>query len=249
MHGRTVEEMRIGDDQGLQVGRAERDDLCVTVAAGGDEHGDGLAHPAQPEAAAPSTSEAHADMAVVRREGGCQHEDDGPQVRGRAVEQMGGSAGTNTAPLRQGIGPDVVTGPVSTANVLALLERQGYRCALTGRRLTPETAALDHIVPLRFGGEHVIQNTQVLHKDVNRAKNSMTNVEFARMCEEVAEAWRRRVPSAPTLPRVAEGGGPAGNRATSNHNATRGDDAAAAGHGWLAGNTQGASHEDRELGH
>ncbi|GAB4549496.1 MAG: hypothetical protein Tsb0013_10780 [Phycisphaerales bacterium] len=125
----------------------------------------------------------------------------------------------------------MVTGPVSTANVLGLLERQGYRCALTGRQLTPETAALDHIVPLRFGGEHVIENTQVLHKDVNRAKNSMTNVEFARMCEEVAEAWRRRGPSAPTLAHVAEGGGPAGNGTTPNDNATRGNDVAASGRG------------------
>ncbi|MEO0513585.1 MAG: HNH endonuclease signature motif containing protein [Planctomycetota bacterium] len=122
-----------------------------------------------------------------------------------------------------------MTGPVSTTNVLALLERQGYRCALTGRRLTPETAALDHIVPLRFGGEHVIENTQVLHKDVNRAKNSMTNVEFARMCEEVAEAWRRRGPSPPTLAHVADADGSAGTGATSNHDATRGDDAAASG--------------------
>jgi 5-methylcytosine-specific restriction endonuclease McrA len=119
--------------------------------------------------------------------------------------------------------------PVTTSTVLGLLERQGYRCALTGRQLTPETAALDHIIPIKYGGEHVIENTQVLHKDVNRAKNSMTNVEFAQMCREVAETWRRRAPTPPTLAHVAEDGGRAGNEATSNHNATRGNDAAASG--------------------
>lgn len=36
-----------------------------------------------------------------------------------------------------------------------------------------------------FGGEHLIENTQVLHKDVNRAKNSMTNEVFVAMCGEV----------------------------------------------------------------
>ena len=229
MHGRTVEEIRVGDDQGVRLGRTERDDLRVAVAPGGGEHGDGLAHPAQPEAAAPSTAETHADVARLRGEVGSEHQVDGAEVRGRAVAEVGCGAGPNTAAVCQGIGPDVVTGPVSTTNVLALLERQGYRCALTGRRLTPETAALDHIVPLRFGGEHVIENTQVLHKDVNRAKNSMTNVEFARMCEEVAEAWRRRGPSPPTLAHVADADGSAGTGATSNHDATRGDDAAASG--------------------
>lgn len=70
-------------------------------------------------------------------------------------------------------------------NVMELLEQQGYRCNLTGRPLSPNTAALDHIVPIRCGGEHVIQNTQVLHKDVNRAKNSMTTEEFIALCAEV----------------------------------------------------------------
>jgi len=74
---------------------------------------------------------------------------------------------------------------VSTDNVLRLLEHQQHRCALTGRRLTPQTAALDHIVPIRCGGEHVIENTQVLHKDVNRAKGSLTSEEFLAMCREV----------------------------------------------------------------
>jgi 5-methylcytosine-specific restriction endonuclease McrA len=70
--------------------------------------------------------------------------------------------------------------------VLRLLEHQRYRCALSGRRLTPQTAALDHIMPVRHSGEHVIENTQVLHKDVNRAKGSLTSDEFIQLCREVA---------------------------------------------------------------
>ena len=84
-------------------------------------------------------------------------------------------------------------GDVSVENVLRLLEVQQYRCALTGRSLTPPTAALDHIVPIRFGGEHVIENTQALHKDVNRAKGSLTSDEFIGMCREVV-----RWPESPT---------------------------------------------------
>lgn len=84
-----------------------------------------------------------------------------------------------------------MTGDVSIENVLRLLEAQQYRCALTGRRLTPQNAALDHVVPVRFGGEHVIQNAQVLHKDVNRAKGSLTNEEFIGVCREVV-CWSDR---------------------------------------------------------
>jgi len=79
------------------------------------------------------------------------------------------------------------TGPVTTASVLRLLEAQQYRCALTGRPLAPDTASLDHILPIRSGGEHVISNAQVLHKNVNRAKTTMTNEEFVQLCREVVE--------------------------------------------------------------
>jgi len=81
--------------------------------------------------------------------------------------------------------PGPPRGDVSTRNVLRLLEHQDYRCALTGRPLTPETASLDHIVPVRRGGEHLIENTQVLHKEVNRTKNSLTRDEFIQLCREV----------------------------------------------------------------
>lgn len=76
---------------------------------------------------------------------------------------------------------------INATNVLRLLDWQGYRCALTGRRLTPETASLDHIVPVRDGGVHTIQNVQVLHKEVNRAKATMNSEQFIRMCHEVVD--------------------------------------------------------------
>jgi hypothetical protein len=80
--------------------------------------------------------------------------------------------------------------PISAPGVLELLKRQQYLCALSGRPLTPESAALDHIVPVRVGGQHIIENAQVLDKDVNRAKNALTNAEFLAMCREVV-GWCR----------------------------------------------------------
>lgn len=77
------------------------------------------------------------------------------------------------------------TTSVNSQAVLSLLEQQAFRCALTGRRLEPETAALDHVVPVSRGGEHRIDNTQVLERTVNRAKGTLTNGEFIALCSEV----------------------------------------------------------------
>lgn len=69
-----------------------------------------------------------------------------------------------------------------------LLEKQKYRCALTGRLLTPETASVDHREPLSAGGDNTINNVQIVHGDVNQAKGSMSQEQFVQMCREVA-AW------------------------------------------------------------
>lgn len=74
---------------------------------------------------------------------------------------------------------------VTPSVALHILERQQYRCALTGRELTPETAVLDHIVPLARGGAHAASNIWVLHRDVNQAKGKMLLEEFYELCQEV----------------------------------------------------------------
>lgn len=74
---------------------------------------------------------------------------------------------------------------ISRIALLGLIESQGYRCALTGRQLKPETASLDHKVPLGRGGEHAIENIWIVHEDVNRAKGTMTAEEFVALCHEV----------------------------------------------------------------
>jgi len=70
-------------------------------------------------------------------------------------------------------------------SVFQLLEKQRYRCALTGRQLTPDTTCLDHIVPVSRGGKHCLSNAQLLHKETNRAKAALNNEEFIQLCREV----------------------------------------------------------------
>jgi 5-methylcytosine-specific restriction endonuclease McrA len=69
--------------------------------------------------------------------------------------------------------------------VFSLLERQQYRCALTGHKLTPDTASLDHILPVCRQGAHTIDNAQIVLKEVNRAKGTLTNEEFIALCRAV----------------------------------------------------------------
>ena len=80
---------------------------------------------------------------------------------------------------------------ITQREVLDLLEAQRYRCNLTGRELTPDTASLDHVVPVSRGGRHVIANAQALHEDVNRAKHTLTNDEFVTLCHEVVKHTKK----------------------------------------------------------
>ncbi len=77
------------------------------------------------------------------------------------------------------------TPDIKKSTVLELIRSQEYRCALTGLPLTPQTASLDHVVPLSQGGSHAIENCQVVRADVNRAKGTMNNEEFIGVCRAV----------------------------------------------------------------
>lgn len=68
-----------------------------------------------------------------------------------------------------------------------MVEKQEYRCALSGVKLTPDTAQLDHIVPLSEGGTNLIDNLQWLDARVNKAKGTMSQSEFVQMCKLVAQ--------------------------------------------------------------
>ncbi len=105
------------------------------------------------------------------------------------VEFLGKPSSADQSSLRSETESNVgrPTGKINVKNVLQLLDFQNYRCALTGRSLTPDEASLDHVVPVRDGGEHVIENTQVLHRDVNRAKSILSNQQFLDLCCEVAK--------------------------------------------------------------
>jgi CRISPR/Cas system Type II protein with McrA/HNH and RuvC-like nuclease domain len=83
------------------------------------------------------------------------------------------------------------TGGITQRGLLDKLDQQQYRCALTGRGLTPATAALDHIAPKSVSKDDTIGNVHWVHTDVNRAKGTMDLSAFVQMCCEVAD-WTKR---------------------------------------------------------
>ena len=80
---------------------------------------------------------------------------------------------------------------VTPKQIMTLIESQQYRCALSGRELTPGTASLDHALPLSRGGLHDISNVQVIEFRVTAAKGTMTVEEFVAMCCDVADHARK----------------------------------------------------------
>jgi len=166
-------------------GSAQCQNAGRPVVKGRAQHGPRVADPAESACTKAATRNTQADMEGVCPSGRGNQRNQGEPRKTDGVALVGGSESAADATVHPE-GEAVTNGtPVSTSAVVDLLKSQRYRCALTGRALTPESAALDHFVPVRCGGPHVIENAQVLHKDVNRAKGSLTNAEFIGLCNEV----------------------------------------------------------------
>lgn len=70
-------------------------------------------------------------------------------------------------------------------DISLMWKRQRGICPMSGRRLNKETAQLDHIIPLKRGGNSSIENLRWVHRDVNYAKRDLLDNEFLLLCHEV----------------------------------------------------------------
>lgn len=178
-----------------QQRRSKQSDAQDPMVARRTQHGSGVANPPQsPTSQARPSRGSQAELESLCPARDRNRHNECETCTQERMASMGDTARQRRHPVHPQ-GPENLVKPcgsVSTENVLRLLEYQEYRCALTGRGLTPETASLDHVLPIRCNGEHVIENTQVLHRDVNRAKGSLTNEEFIRMCCEVVDHMTHR---------------------------------------------------------
>jgi hypothetical protein len=166
------------------------------VVAGSQLHDAGVENPSEPAAekgAAPW--EAASDMGGVCPPGGSGECSDRSASDAGDVAGVGEEPVASHGPLLAEARPSAtaervgrVTETISHHDILWLLERQSYRCALSGRELLPSTTSLDHMVSISRGGRHIVGNAQALQREVNRAKGTLTNEEFIQLCREVV-AW------------------------------------------------------------
>ena len=72
------------------------------------------------------------------------------------------------------------------AQLCAKIRENGFKCALSGWEISPNSFELDHILSMNDGGTDDISNLQAVHPLVNRAKGTMGNSQFIEMCVAVA---------------------------------------------------------------
>jgi hypothetical protein len=95
------------------------------------------------------------------------------------AKEMGLSSIRELKPNKQ------ATQSATASQLLQKIEKQRFRCALSGIKLIPETAQLDHIKPISEGGTNEIHNLQWLDRQINKAKGTMSQDEFIKMCKLV----------------------------------------------------------------
>jgi 5-methylcytosine-specific restriction endonuclease McrA len=67
-----------------------------------------------------------------------------------------------------------------------LLEKQNYKCALTGDKISFETnIELDHITPISRSGKKELSNVRWTTKESNRLKQDLTDKELKELCEKI----------------------------------------------------------------
>jgi hypothetical protein len=82
------------------------------------------------------------------------------------------------------------SGKVTAGKILTLLQFQRHKCAVSGIELSPSTASVDHIVSLKDGGGTTMENLQILHREVNRIKGSLSISELDSWCRQIVLGLR-----------------------------------------------------------
>ena len=105
-------------------------------------------------------------------------------IDGEGYDSIGGLQNANTLRTSAASANDKVT----AKRLHQLLVEQRFKCKYTGIKLTPETASLDHVVPVseEFNG-HTMDNVVWVHTCVNIMKGTLSLEEFIQWCKQITE--------------------------------------------------------------
>jgi hypothetical protein len=86
---------------------------------------------------------------------------------------------------RQRTRKELETFPIAAIELWGLAKKQKLKCALSGRQLTNLNISPDHIIPISKGGIHSISNIRLVDRDINIARQSLSDEEFIQLCKDV----------------------------------------------------------------
>ena len=66
-----------------------------------------------------------------------------------------------------------------------LIEKQNYKCALTGDKISFDNIELDHILPTSRKGTNELSNVRWVTKQANRFKQNLTDKELKILCNKI----------------------------------------------------------------
>jgi len=66
-----------------------------------------------------------------------------------------------------------------------LLEKQSFRCKLTGDKISFDNMELDHILPTTRKGKNELSNVRWVTKEANRLKQNLTDKELKTLCNKI----------------------------------------------------------------
>ena len=89
-----------------------------------------------------------------------------------------------------------------------IFESWNWECAYCGKKLTPDTATIDHILPKHKGGHNVRSNMACCCSNCNRSKGSSlvenwyteTNMHFTKERFDKINVWLEQKPNSIKLP-------------------------------------------------
>lgn len=84
----------------------------------------------------------------------------------------------------------ILNSPVSVIDRKEIYRRDRGRCGICGRDVLRKKMVLDHVVPLKRGGQHTDDNLRVAHRICNGVKGTRLRVNF--WCMKCLRRWPRR---------------------------------------------------------